>query len=309
MGRTRPDSLTLTRRSVLAAAAPVLLLAQQTPVFRADVRLVRLLATVRDGSGGLVGGLSKDEFQITDNGVPQKVSVFEQHTEQPLSVAILIDTSGSTAKDLRYEVDSLDRFAKRLFGSGNPQDQAALYAFNHDVTRVVGFTRRASRIEGAARRLKAAAGTSLYDAILLGAEELGDRGGRRVLIVITDGGDTTSVTNFHAALEGAHKNDAVIYSILVIPVKNDAGRNIGGENALAQFSSGTGGKVFQPTLGPALDAAFDSILSDLRTQYLIGYYPTDVPLTKNRYHTVRVTMRTPGLRVQTRSGYYGDSVP
>ena len=100
-----------------------------------------------------------------------------------------------------------------------------------------------------------------------------------------------------------------IPALVVVPIENDAGRNIGGEHALVQFANGTGGKVFYPSVGASLDRAFDSILKDLRTQYLLGYYPKDVPLTKNRFHTVKVETKTPGLRVQTRSGYYGDSVP
>jgi Ca-activated chloride channel family protein len=282
---------------------------QSQPVFRTEVKLVRLLATVKDAAGAQVGGLSKSDFRITDNGAPQELALFEQHTEQPLSVALMLDISGSTAKDLKYEVDSLQRFAKALFGSGNPEDQAALYTFNHDVAVASSFTRRVKRLELAMRGLKATAGTSLYDAIQLGAEELGERDGRRVLIVITDGGDTTSLTTFHKALEAAHRHDAVIYAILVVPIQNDAGRNIGGEHALAQFAAGTGGKVFQPTIGDALDQAFAAILRDLRTQYLLGYYPKNVPLTRNRFHTVKVETLQPGLLVQTRSGYYGDSVP
>lgn len=300
--------MTFSRRAFLAATGAALG-AQEQPVFRTEVKLVRLLATVKDGNGALVGGLTKDDFRITDNGAPQEVAVFEQQTEQPLSVAILLDVSGSTAKDIRYETESLKKFARALFGSGNPKDQAALYAFNHEVIKACGFTRRLGRLEEAMRGLKPEAGTSLYDAILLGAEEVGRREGRRVMIVITDGGDTTSRSNFHAAMEAAHKNDAVIYSILVVPIENDAGRNIGGENALTQFATGTGGKVFRPALGAALDQAFDSILRDLRTQYLLGYYPKNVPLTRNRFHSVKVDTAKAGLRVQTRSGYYGDSAP
>ena len=297
-----------TRRGFLGATG-LAAWAQQQPVFRTEVKLVRLLTTVKDASGALIGGLTKADFRISDNGAPQEVAVFEQHTEQPLSVAIMLDISGSTAKDLKYEVDSLRRFAKALFGSGNPEDQAALYTFNHEVAKASPFTRRLKRLEAALRGLKAEAGTSLYDAILLGANQLGDRGGRRVMIVVTDGGDTTSSTTYHAALEAAHRNDAVIYSILVVPIENDAGRNIGGEHALETIGVSTGGRVFQPTVGAALDKAFDSILRDLRTQYLLGYYPKNVPLTRNRFHTVKVETATPGLRVQTRSGYYGDSAP
>ncbi|MBI2689535.1 MAG: VWA domain-containing protein [Acidobacteria bacterium] len=300
--------MSCTRRTFFATSG-LAVWAQQQPVFRTEVKLVRLLATVKDANGGLVGGLAKEDFRISDNGAPQEVAIFERQTEQPLSVAIMLDISGSTAKDLKYEVESLQRFSKTLFGSGNERDKAALFTFNHDVARRTEFTRRVKRLDDAMKGLKAEAGTSLYDAIVLGAGELGRRDGRRVMIVITDGGDTTSVSSFHAALEGAHRNDTVIYAMVVVPIENDAGRNIGGEHALVQFSNGTGGKVFYPSVGAALDKAFDSILTDLRTQYLLAYYPKDVPLTRNRYHTVKVETKAAGLRVQTRTGYYGDSVP
>jgi Ca-activated chloride channel family protein len=301
--------MNLISRRTLFGISGVAAWAQAQPTFRTEVKLVRLLATVKDSNGGLVAGLTKDDFRISDNGVAQEVALFEAYTAQALSVAIMLDISGSTAKDLKYEVDSLQRFARALFGSGNEGDQAALFTFNHDVNKLSPFTRRIKRLEDAMRGIKAEAGTSLYDAILLGAGELGRRDGRRVMVVVTDGGDTTSLSSFHAALEAAHKNDTVIYANLVVPIENDAGRNIGGEHALAQFAGGTGGKVFQPTIGAALDRAFDTILRELRSQYMVGYYPKNVPLTKNRFHSVKVETKTVGLRVQTRSGYYGDSVP
>ena len=282
----------------LAAAA-------QEVVFKTDVNLVRLLVTVKNPAGELVGGLEQDSFSITDNGAPQTISLFERRTAQPLSVALTLDISGSTASSMKYQSDSLLRFAKALFADGNPEDAASLITFNWEVVRRSDFTRRLNRLEGALKGFKSEAGTSLYDAILLSADELKRREGRRVLVLITDGGDTTSSTDFHKALQAAHQADAVIYSILVMPITNDAGRNVGGENALTQFATGTGGRVFMPTVGPELDKAFATILRDLRTQYLIGYYPKAVPLSKNRFHTVKVTLRDPQLTAQTRSGYYG----
>jgi Ca-activated chloride channel family protein len=100
--------------------------------------------------------------------------------------------------------------------------------------------------------------------------------------------------------------DSVIYPILVVPITNDAGRNVGGENALTSFAAGTGGRVFTPANAAELDRAFADILRELRTQYLIGYYPKDVPLTKERFHTLKVNVTDRNLRVITRSGYYGD---
>jgi Ca-activated chloride channel family protein len=281
----------------------------QDITFRTEVKLVRMLATVKDANGALIGGLEKEDFEVSDNGAAQEIAHFERQTAQPLSVGLMLDTSGSTAKDLKYEIDSIERFSKALFGSGNAGDQAALFTFNHEVVKRSAFTRRQKRIEEALSTVKAEAGTSMYDAIHLGASELGRREGRRVMIIVTDGGDTTSRVDFHAALESAHKHDVVIYGIVVVPISNDAGRNVGGENSLFQFATGTGGKTFLPSVGAALDKAFDEILRDLRTQYLITFYPKNVPLTRNRFHTVKLTTKKPGLRVQSRSGYYGEAAP
>jgi Ca-activated chloride channel family protein len=294
------------RRWLLAASVGCLLLAQET-VFRVDVRLVRILATVKTGAGKLVGTLTRDDFRIGDNGAPQRIAVFERQTEQPLRIALLIDNSGSTAKDLKYEIESVNRFMKAFFAEGNPKDTLALYSFNYEVRKLAGFTRNHSTLERAVQGLKGEAGTSLYDAILLSAEELEGRDGRKVIVVVTDGGDTTSSVDFHKALEAAQLADAVIYSILVVPITNDAGRNTGGENALFTLGERTGGRVFTPSLGVQMDAAFRGILAELRTQYLIGFYPKDVPLAKNRFHRLDVTVTPPDLRVSARNGYYGEA--
>jgi Ca-activated chloride channel family protein len=245
---------------------------------------------------------------VKDNGAPQQIAVFEHQTEQPLNVAILIDTSGSTYKDLKYETDSVIRFVKALFREGNSSDKAALYSFNSDIVQHNGFTRNAAAIERSLRTLRGEAGTSLYDAVMLASRDIQDRPGRRILVLVTDGGDTTSRIDFNRAVEAAQLADAVIYPILVVPIANDAGRNTGGENALTTFALRTGGRVFQPTLGTQMDAAFDQILRDLRTQYLLGYYPKNVPLTTNRFHSLEVTANPPSLRVTTRNGYYGEAL-
>ncbi len=300
----------ITRRRMLAslgiAGGACAMLAQES-VFRVDVRLVRILATVKTNSGELVGDLKKNDFQISDNGVPQQISVFEHHTEQPLSVAMLVDTSASTGIDLRYEVDSVTRFLRALFSEGNPQDAAELYSFDADTTLLSSFTRRMDRLERELKALKSTGGTSLYDALCFASASLEGREGRHVIVLITDGGDTTSAKNFHQALEAAQMADAVIYPVLVVPITNDPGRNIGGENALTLLAQGTGGRVFAPSLGPALDQAFADILRDLRTQYLLGYYPRNLPPAKERFHRLDIKVSRPDLRVLARSGYYGES--
>jgi Ca-activated chloride channel family protein len=292
---------------LLMAAAMPLAAQEDAPTIRVNVQLVRILATVKDPSGALVGALEKSDFEVRDNGAPQQISVFERRTDQPLSVAVMIDNSGSTAKDLKYETDSVLRFLRALFREGNPEDSAALYSFNWEIVKQTGYTRGLPAVERKLRALHGEAGTSLYDAILLASRDIEGRQGRKVLVIVTDGGDTTSHTDFNRAIEAAQLADAVIYPILVVPIANDAGRNTGGENALTTMSLRTGGRVFQPVLGAEMDQAFDQILRDLRTQYLIAWYPKDVPLTKDRFHQLQVSVRDPALRVTARSGYYGEA--
>jgi Ca-activated chloride channel family protein len=276
--------------------------------FKVNVKLVRLLVSAKDARGELVGSLEKSDFTVYDSGVKQEVAVFEHHTALPLSVSLLIDTSGSTSKDLRYETTSLEKFLRALLREGNPGDAVALYAFNDEVTRLNSFTRREQRLIDSLKDLKARAGTSLYDAVHLASRDLNGRDGRHVIVAVTDGGDTTSVKKYADAFESAQNVDAIIYPVLVVPITNDAGRNLGGERALETLANGTGGRVFQPAGASELDAAFTQILRDLRTQYLVAYYPRNLPADAPRFHLVRVELSRKDLRATTRTGYYGDAL-
>ena len=281
--------------------------ASAIPSFHVSVNLVRIVATVRNRAGELVGQLGKQDFRVFDNGAPQDIAVFERRSDQPLSVALLVDISGSTAKDLKYETDSATRFLKALLDEGNPEDTVALYGFNWQVTLFKEFTHSLRSLSDALKRLQGEAGTSLYDAIWLAARDLEDRQGRKVLIIVTDGGDTTSNKTLKQALAAVQFADAVIYPIVVIPITSDAGRNIGGENALKFMADGTGGRTFLPSLGDQLDQAFTEIINELRTQYLLGFYPRNVPLTSDRFHKLDVRLARPELRVSARNGYYGEA--
>ncbi|MBY0505279.1 MAG: VWA domain-containing protein [Bryobacteraceae bacterium] len=296
---------------LLAQEAPCLL-AQELPTIRVNVKLVRVQVTVKSAQGEPVGGLKREDFAVEDKGVPQEIAIFERSTAQPLSVSLLIDTSLSTATNLEYQSRAIQGFLRALFREGNPGDRASLYSFQDEVRMETGFTRTLDRILKALSKLKPDSGTSLYDALWFAAHDLERRDGRRVLVVVTDGGDTTSRKKYRDAIEAAQRADAVIYSILVVPIAADVGRNIGGENALATLAANTGGRIFQPTLGKQLDAAFAAILSDLRTQYLLGYYPRQLPTDAKPFHPVRIrmtgaTVPAEGLQVLARNGYYGDS--
>lgn len=281
---------------------------QQDATLRVDVRLVHLLATVRTETGALVTDLSKDDFTVFDDAVPQKIALFERTSNQPLSVSILIDNSGSTAKDLKSEVDSVNRFVRDLFASGNQNDCVALYSFNWEVVKHNGFTRGAGAIERELRALRGEGGTSLYDAIYLSSDELLGREGRHVMVIVTDGEDTTSRKDYQAALRAAQTADVVIYPILVVPIENEAGRSIGGENALTTLAKSTGGRVSLPTVGGELDRAFNQIITELRTQYFIAYYrDLGSPTMRDSFHRISLLVARPGLRVSTRAGYYEES--
>lgn len=286
-------------------------LASASAQFKVDVQLVRLPVNVKNASGDLIGSLDRNEFTVYDNGIPQDIAVFERYTTQPLSVAILIDTSASTAKDLRYETVSVGKFLSALFGEGNERDMAALYSFNYEVTLLRTFTRSQRQLEDRLRSLKADSGTSVYDAIYFAAQELRGRPGRHVIVIVTDGGDTTSAKKYKDALEAAQRSEAIMYPIVVVPITNDAGRNTGGEHALQTLASSTGGRWFDPDVGERLDKAFADILMDLRAQYMIGYYPTGQGPSAfsdkdgRGFHTVRVELDRKDLQAFTRTGYYG----
>ena len=298
--RVRRLEIRHAKRWLAAALCAGALLAQQPAVFRTDVNLVRIVATVKTQAGQIVGTLAKDEFEVYDNGVKQPVADFEHQTGQALSVVLMVDTSGSTAKELKYEADSASRFFHALLGEGDLQDTAALYTFNWEVREQQPFTRDLKNLDGRLKLLHGEAGTAMYDAVYLGAQRLEARQGRKVIVVVTDGGDTVSKVNIHKALEAAQLADAAIYAIVVMPITNGAGRNTGGENALEFMANGTGGRCFLPTVGAELDKAFNAIVTELRTQYLLGYYPRNVPLTKDRFHRleVRVASRFAGFGAQ-----------
>jgi len=282
-------------------------LAAQDLVIPVKVNLVHVAATVKNRAGQLVGSLHQEDFEIFDNGVRQEVAIFERQADQPLSVALLVDVSGSTNQDLKFETDSAVRFVRTLLSFRNSQDQVALYAFDDSVTQVHNYTRNIVSLEAMLRQMHGSAGTSLYDAIWLASHDLELRDGRKALVLVSDGGETTSKIDSHRALEAAQLADAVIYPVIVMPITNDAGRDIGGEHALQFMAEGTGGRTFLLSEGPQLDRAFNSIITELRTEYLLGYYPHDVPLTKERFHKLEVRLKSPELRASARNGYYGEA--
>lgn len=273
------------------------------PTFRSDVRLVNVFVTALDQQGAPIGGLTQDNFKLTEDGLPQKIAVFSRESELPLSIVLAIDVSLSTKKDIKLELESARRFVHSLV---RPQDALALYQFSERVDELVKFTSNMQRIDDGISRATVGSATALYDAIYLGSRSLAKRQGRKVLIVITDGGDTYSSVTYQEALRAAQESEALVYSLIVQPINSDAGRDLGGEHALIQMSHDTGGKHFYASVAN-LDKALQQVSDELRTQYLLAYYPTKRQ-TSSDFRRIGVTIEAevpngPPI-ARNRTGYY-----
>src|SRR5262249_4518076 len=230
------------------------------------------------------------------------ISVFAKESELPLSIVLDIDTSLSTRKDLPLELNSARRFAHAILRA---QDGLAIYGFSEVVDEAVPFTSDLKTIDRGVEHLHLGAATALYDAIYVGAEALDKREGRKVMVVITDGGDTASRTDYKEAVRAAQISEATVYSIIVVPIEASAGRDTGGEHALIQLSADTGGKYLYPKSIAELDDAFRRISDELPTQYLLGYYPGQ-KLNKSEFRRIDVQLSgtPPGSTARHRMGYY-----
>jgi Ca-activated chloride channel family protein len=287
--------------------AALILRAQDTPTFIIDTKLVNLWVNVTDQNGAIVGNLTRDDFKIAEDGRLQDIKVFERQSEQPLAIILAIDTSESTFKDRALEQDAGKRFVHAILRS---QDQMSVIEFATDVRMLVDFTNKPGQLDRGLNSLKDGGGTALYEAIYLGSDELAKKEGRKVLVIVSDGGDTVKSTTYPEALEQALRGEVMIYSIIDVPIESSAGRDLGGEHALITLAEQTGGKSFYASSG-GLDKAFAQVSDDLRTQYLIGYYPhNQVPGLQ--FHRVSVTIpraAAESFNIRYRAGYYADTSP
>ncbi len=272
---------------------------------KVDVNLVNVFVTVTDATGAPIGGLKKDNFILEEDGREQKIAVFDKESALPLSIALAIDTSLSTRHDLPLEQASAKRFAHTIV---RPVDALAVYAFSEVVNEATpGFTPELKRIDEGIDHIRMGAATALYDAIYLTSRALGHRKGRKVIVLITDGGDTISKVDYKEAVRAAVEAEALVYSIIIVPIEASAGRETGGEHALIQLSEDTGGKYYYATSTAQLDEAFKKISDELRTQYLLAYYPSQqTSFSEFRKIDVRITGVQDAVndRVRHRAGYY-----
>jgi Ca-activated chloride channel homolog len=272
--------------------------------FKVDVKLVNVFVTVTDEQGSPVAGLKKENFQLLEDDRAQNIAVFDKESELPLSIVLEVDTSLSTRKDLPLELSSARRFAQAIL---RPIDALSVYGFSEVVDEAVPFTADLKSIDQGINHLHLGSATALFDAIYVGSQSLQNRQGRKVMVVITDGGDTVSKTDYQEALRAAQISEAIVYSIIVVPIEASAGRDTGGEHALIQLSADTGGKYFYATTTPQLDQAFQTISDELRTQYLLAYYPTQ-RVADSDYRRIAVQLtgvpNATDYKARHRTGYY-----
>jgi Ca-activated chloride channel family protein len=288
----------------LLATTPAAIAAQEA-TFHVDVKLVNIFVNVTDKNGAIVGGLTKDDFAVFEDNRAQQIALFERQSEVPLNLTLAIDTSGSVRKDLDEEASAARHFAHDIL---RQQDEMSVLEFATDVTELTPFTNNLSQIDHGLSELRADWATALYDAICLGSEGLGKRHGRKVLVLVSDGDDTAKSSTYAQAVEAALRNEVMIYSLIDVPIEASAGRDLGGEHALITLAEQTGGKHFYVGEG-GLDKAFAQVSDDLRTQYLIGYYPQhQVPGAE--FHRVVVTIPRAAadeFNVRNKAGYYADA--
>jgi Ca-activated chloride channel homolog len=271
---------------------------------KVDVKLVNVYVTVNDAHGAPVAGLKKENFVVQEDGRPQTISVFDKESAVPLSIALAIDTSLSTRHDLPLEQASAKRFAHAIM---RPVDALTVFGFSEAVSQSVPYTADLRRIDEGIDHIRLGAATALFDAVYLASRSLDRRQGRKVMVLVTDGGDTISRVEYKGAARAAEEAEAIVYSIIVVPIENSAGREIGGEHALIQLSEDTGGKYYYATSMSQLDDAFRQINDELRTQYLLAYYPSQ-RLSNSQFRRIQVGVsgvaEASAYHVRNRAGYY-----
>ena len=272
---------------------------------KVNVKLVNVFTNVTDKDGAIVGGLTKDDFSVAEDGRPQRISVFERQSELPLNLALAFDTSDSVRKDLPQEQEAARKFVHALMRA---QDRMGVYEFATEVRQVVDFTNQVSQVDRGLANMRGGGATALYDAVFLASQGLTPRQGRKVLVVVSDGGDTANTMTYAQALEQALRGEVMVYSIIDVPIEASAGRELGGEHALITLAEQTGGKSFYEGDG-GLDKAFARVSDDLRTQYLLGYYPRNQEPGRS-FHRVQVTIpraAAEAFNIRHKTGYYMDS--
>jgi VWFA-related protein len=292
---------------LIAGTVQILGKAQQ-PTFSTGVNVVNVLVTVRDKQGQIVRGLTKDDFTLEEDGRLQTVRYFSPQSGQPLTLGLLVDVSGSQRTVLAEQRRASQQFLDQVLR--NPQDQALLVRFDQQVTLIKNL----SLLEPDLQK-NGAQGTAMYDAIVFAAGRIAGRGGRKALVVLSDGYDTSSVATISSAIETAQRADALVYSIRFLdrdvfafeipPSQGGSPVPREGRKALERIAKETGGTYFDLTAAETLGKIYSRIDDELRNQYSLGFTPAaSREKRSSAYRKLHVSVKRKGLTVQARDGYY-----
>jgi VWFA-related protein len=282
--------------------------ATQEPTIKSQVSLVNLFVTVRDKKKKVLTDLKKEDFTVTEDSEPQKIAFFSKEVTQPITMGLLIDTSGSEQNRLGAEQEAASRFLGRVLRKG---DEGMVISFDTDVDLLADFTDDIGQLDRAIRKARINAGfsggplsgtprgTAFYDAVYVACgEKLATEAGRKTLVIITDADDQGSKVRLEEAIEAAQRTDTVVHVLLV----HDPGFGFRPDVA-KKLADETGGRVIEVSSEKRLSEAFDQISEELRSQYQVGYYPTNAA-HDGKFRKIKVELADHELHVLARRGYY-----
>jgi Ca-activated chloride channel family protein len=299
----------ITRRAVTLAAALTsvlsITLAAQQGRFRAGIELVSLNVTVTDGAK-YVTGLEQSDFDVFEDGVKQNLSFFS-HIQQPIALAILLDTSNSMEDKLATAQEAASGFVRRM----KKDDVMEVIEFNSQVRIPQPFTNDVPALERAIRQTSVNGSTSLYNALYVSLKELKNERAksaeeirRQAIVVLSDGDDTSSVIEYEDVLELAKRSETAIYAIGLRQQETGRPKFKEAEFVLRQLSQETGGRVFFPTTIAELPKIYEQISEELASQYSMAYSSKNA-MRNGAWRRIDVRVNKPGLAARSRRGYYG----
>jgi VWFA-related protein len=298
---------------------------QQVPessqTLKVQTNLVNVFVTARDKKNGVVTDLKQDEFKISEDGVEQKIAYFSKDMNLPITLAILIDTSGSMQNILGAEQDAASRFVRTVM---RKKDEAIVISFDFDVNLLADFTEDSAVLDRGIHSATISAassggvvtpgtvpqgqngGTDLYDAVYLAChDELASEAGRKAVVVLSDAEDTGSKLSLKESIEAAQRSDAVIHFLRLSdePFYFRMGMSYGGAQVARQMADETGGREVEVRNDKNLESAFAIISEELRSQYVLGYYPTNVK-HDGTFRKIKIDVSRSDTKILARKGYY-----
>lgn len=290
IGITGFPSLLLALSMVLAAHSQ-----EPTATIKVQVRLVEVYASVHDQKGHFVDGLSRENFQVLEDGKPQQIAAFDS-TSQSLSCAVLLDTTGSMNEALPRVKNSIVKLIDEL----GPEDSVAIYTFDERLVIRQDFTTDKDAAKRAALRTRAEGATALFDALSEASQELSQRSGKKVLILFTDGDDNSSALNASAAVARAKKAGVPLYTI----AEGEATRSKDLRKLLDDLSQRTGGAAYEVKKPGDIEPVFHEISEDLRHLYMISYRPPE-DANDGKWRKIDLLVKGPkDYRVRAKEGYF-----